>query len=106
MKNNRLKYILENVILESLKSQISKWDILVHINNLYPVSLLIEAVYDWSNIYLVNIDEELSLVLLCTFQVYRNIEDETHELDVMIKEMKQRHGYPEIRAKMLTISFY
>lgn len=99
LKNNRLKYILENVILESLKSQISKWDILVHINNLYPVSSLIEAIYDWSNIYLVNIDEELSLVLLCTFQVYRNIEDETHELDVMIKEMKQRHSYPEIRAR-------
>ncbi|CAX40648.1 conserved hypothetical protein [Candida dubliniensis CD36] len=99
VKNNRLKYILENVILESLKSQISKWDILVHINNLYPVSSLIEIVYDWSIIYSVNIDEELSIVLLCTFQVYRNIEDEKYKSELMVKEIKQRHRNPGIQGR-------
>ncbi|RCK65582.1 hypothetical protein Cantr_01399 [Candida viswanathii] len=107
LKNNRLTYILDKVVLGSLQLQEMTTNMFVF-NKLHSMSSLVESVFDFAESYAIRINDQLVVNLLIVLQGYRHFENQfftNHQLQILQKKPKGlnkiilvvlSHAYPTL----------
>lgn len=104
LKNNRLTYILDKVILGSLQLLEMTSNLFVF-NKFHNMSLLVEYVFEFAQVYSIQINDQIIINLIAILESYRHLENQFFtNIQLQILEKKPR-GINKIILVILSYTY-
>lgn len=104
LKNNRLTYILDKVILGSLQLLEMTSNLFIF-NKFHNMSLLVEYVFEFAQLYAIQINDQIIVNLIAVLESYRHLENQYFtNIQLQILEKKPR-GVNKIILVILSYTY-